>query len=513
MKFEVYKLPEGMNAEIEYIKVNLTMINNIKQNMPNTYSSKVLNSYIYLLLTYVYNQNTCERSPMTPYRLVLSTTDIKKRTYLDFYAKLIPLLSSIYNHYYYNDDEGLIVDYLTNKVLFIDFNMLEFQLMDKPYKASIKRAMEFFRMFSFTEKTNMIPLFMDFISFEKGLGLKEISCIYEYNRFSQPSLRIFETSVLNRYASEAEPRVFNAKKDNKLISIEDIKAVYSIMDRNTMYEDWNKSHTMESKLDDGSYLFNPNMARIMHCNVVPTKTIFNILGEDENVVKDNLETIIKKKLDIVIVGLGGSMSNFVYWTERLAEYFGIKEHIFKSALIYEEDKLEVSNLFRIPLDYISPLYLKSINIDTRKGYSKALMMYNTKQFCKEFVLVDRYLNENDDFKRIDNAYDFIIGSPILKTRDLLSKATNKFICPLHSNNDLYIFENPKIENFETMIESYGSINLSYFFLNMFKMTLECLNLMATRKELLQDNLVLEYSSKNIDIESNLNGTNETIILY
>lgn len=348
----------------------------------------------------------------------------------------------------------------------------------------------------------VFPVHKEFLDFDNNQKEK-IDMIYgTYNSMGVRTYRLIESNVLNRYVHTSEPKLFNEDKDREIISIEDTRAPMMLA------ENIKNNSSYECKLDDGIRFMNPNLAKMYNANRMEIDDILAILGESQEEVKTLCESVQNKRRNIIIVGLGGGMSNFVHWVERFMEFFRIDGTMFENVAVFEDDDLELSNLFRIPLDYITPIFIKDIQ---NKKNPKSLMMKNTKQFARNYVLVKNFINAYSDFENLNKSFDFYIGGPTLEAREIIRAKGKNFICPSHGNNDLYIHENPVTQNYEMMVETYGSVHLSYFFLNMVKMTIEVMKIID-RGTTEKDKLHIRYSAAEIDIAENLKNYNKTFII-
>lgn len=237
-----------------------------------------------------------------------------------------------------------------------------------------------------------------------------------------------------------------------------------------------RQKTYQLNSDSRFAIFNPNLIYLFPeftDNTINLSHLIKLLGYTEKEILNYLKKISKKKLIINIIGLGGTMSNFIYWIKRLMILLNYKQYLFKSIQFFEDDKLELSNFLRIPLNWFNLV---------RKDDADNLFKLNLLKQDK-FInsLAKNYWFNNFKFKKIYDTYteykNIFIGTPDLNTRNLISNSGCMFICPSHRNNTLSIWRNPKLD-YELNIESYGSIKLPLFYLNMIKMTIEILKYLA-----------------------------------
>lgn len=313
------------------------------------------------------------------------------------------------------------------------------------------------------------------------------------------------SDVFRRYDKKAETIVLNDNKESS--HVVDIKDTLSPMLMLASKEINKYSKEVLSVTEDNPYFFNPNIAKMLNSKTVTLDMYFELFNINRNELESKLKHLKDKQIHLLMIGLGGTMSNFCYFMNELSKEFKL-DHIFDLLSLYEIDVLELSNLFRIPLDYVTPIFYNtrthtrylSEEYNTKDIPYKAYMLFNCKHLYNNMMIHVERFGQHHTHSDSFNDFDFIIGSPDIATRIAFSENNvNNFICPLHYNNDLIILTNPSVVKNELMNETYGSIHLSYFFLNMFKMTMEVIDLML--KDKLDYNAkVLEYSSKD-DLEN------------
>lgn len=307
------------------------------------------------------------------------------------------------------------------------------------------------------------------------------------------------SSILNRYSRNTTPIILNQNKNTEIVSIQDTSSpfVATIPD---LFR--NKQIGQDAKLETNTYFINPNMAKILEGKVVTMDMMMEIFGIKPDNMKAKLLKIKEKDLHIVLIGLGGVMSNFCYFVNELAKEFNIS-YIFDLIKLFEDDDLELSNIFRIPLDYLTPifrnrnadrLYYYRYELNDTMSNNKGYMLYNCHNLYNNYIFSEEKLTKQHLFRSDFYGYDYILGAPDIRTREILFESNYKFLCTLHHNNDLYIYRNPEMTNTDLMVETYGQIRLDYFFLNMFRMTIELLDIMAEGKEYPKDTLILHYAA-------------------
>ena len=246
----------------------------------------------------------------------------------------------------------------------------------------------------------------------------------------------------------------------------------------------------KNNLSDRSCAISPFIANELGVYQVGIEDMCKMLGFKKNDLKLILNQVKLKKLELVLLGIGGTGMNFMHWTTELCNFTNTL-NIFESIEIFEEDHLDLTNIFRFPqaighrnaskIHYIHKLDL----IDSRSIISKTNIIKTPIRF-----------NPNST-EYISSGNPIFYGAPDIITREFFSKLDVKanFISGTHGNNDCQLYINP-IQNSDLQVESYGMINLSIFFMNQLKLTIEFLKLLASDTPLNVEKLVMEYSFSN-----------------
>lgn len=288
---------------------------------------------------------------------------------------------------------------------------------------------------------------------------------------------------------------------------------YIINDRNTLRlvsQSYNH-YSLDSTFTDNRVLLNPNLNYFTpFCKEMPIEHLLALF----DVTPKDMLAILKKVSyltnPIVSLGLGGLMSNFFFWTDRLREYFNLP-FIFKRVRIYDYDELDYSNLFRFPLNWIDyKLRNKSTAIEELSDFisTEDPHYFTSSNNSVSKVLLFKSVNRvADKCELYNNAFNFdilahsiLIGGPDLDTRlriytEYSNNPNISFICPTHADETLDITFYPHFDN-QLLIESYGKINLNRFLLTMFKMTIELLKILANKE------FVGKYKHKHLEWKFN-----------
>lgn len=344
-----------------------------------------------------------------------------------------------------------------------------------------------------------IPLFMVKENEKlESCNSSPINYIYNINNiFRTLSRRYKFTSNSLRYTNE----------------ITDKTRIYSIMDKNIVraIKHLNDTNALYNR---NTVIINPNLSYFaeQYNKQIPIEHLFALFDVDTKELKSNLKKVWYLTNPVVCLGLGGLMSNFLYWCERFRDYFEL-DYVFKQLLIFEPDSLEFSNLFRIPLNWkdmkirddISDKQLRQFMNDSNFPFSKPanfkLMLTNSIR-----NLSPKIRTYNQRFQYINLKNCILIGGPDLETRKKIfenyADSDKYFICTTHSNNTFSIDAFPDFDR-ELTVETYGSIDLNKFLLNMFKMSVEVIKILANKEFVGKvKHKFLDYSVDNEDFIAN-----------
>lgn len=399
---------------------------------------------------------------------------------------------------FFREQFGICIDNIKEEVYFINIDSILYILENKKityneesmkYIIKLLKNCEYnnYKFNVFIKTYKLLPVYKKWLV-KKSLEVPEY---YDTNGFNN----FMNNEILRKYSLENDVKIFN-EKGKEIISIEDDKSpLFMFLN---IFDYKNNNFELDMSKEKETYFINPNMAKIFRGNVLSIDLMLNMLGYSTKEIFELIKKVSNKKLSLAIIGLGGTMSNFVYFVTELAKFFRLEKNVFKNVVVYDNDLLEVSNLPRIPLDYITPIFCQT---DMNKGHHKVSMLCNVDKLADKII---SSVKKVDMDYRIEENFNFIIGTPDISTRTMISQMTNNFICPMHSDNELYIYIAPEVVGSDLMYETYGRIRLSKFFFNMLEMTIQCLKLM------LNDNLdskagelVYEYSIDNIDINKNM----------
>lgn len=286
--------------------------------------------------------------------------------------------------------------------------------------------------------------------------------------------------------------------------------IYTIMDKSIL-QCFERNNIFHDNIDSSKcVLLNPNLSYFAP-NIdkqIPIPHLLALFGYDEKEILKVLKKVSYMTNPIFCLGFGGLMTNFVFWCKRLQDYYGL-EYIFKQFNICDPDTLELSNLFRIPLNWkdykvksnCQDIFLNRLIPESEKTSSvyKTDLFDTVTSICSKYRLNNIWFN----YRVMKNA--ILIGGVDLETRakiyDIYKDTDVTYICASHYNNisDITIF--PKLDG-ELTIETYGTINLNNFLLSMFKTTIELLKLLASGDYRGDDRNVMRWNINDEDFIAN-----------
>lgn len=266
---------------------------------------------------------------------------------------------------------------------------------------------------------------------------------------------------------------YNIKTSNIIFTNEITKniRINFLQDKNYMIATHTK-HSYPNHLSKNNYVINPNLYRefMIDCNLMPLEHLFELFGVDRKRLQKSLKQISFLTQRFIILGVGGTMGNFLYWLDCFQEYFDMS-YIFKKITVFENDMIEYHNIFRIPI--LVPV----IGRQKEGSHNKAVLAATKcRNIALDFQVNTTNFVYNYDYIRLRGSSIFV-GTPDINTRKNLERFNLKFFCPTHQNNTIKIMESPVTEG-DLHYESYGSIDLNKFLLNMFNMSVNLIYAIA-----------------------------------
>jgi len=280
------------------------------------------------------------------------------------------------------------------------------------------------------------------------------------------------------------------------------------------------------KINPSYYAISSYIATILGVEKIPTMDICLMLGYDLKKIKSLLIKVRKKGLHLVNIGFGGFSRNFMYILKEIS-YLANEYKIFNNIYIFENDKIEFSNIWRFmdtdwieacnaynPYEPVLKYPINSLNgfmeyqtgnanynsyeelrrkmigaIDDTINYYAVNKTHNFSRFCnvlfkrkfqslaKKNVFLRRELFDFDYINHDIANTAIFIGATDITTRERFFNSDLNFLCPIHHNKDMYLWSKPEVKN-SIMVESYGLIDLNRFFISVYAITFKILEAIA-----------------------------------
>lgn len=290
-------------------------------------------------------------------------------------------------------------------------------------------------------------------------------------------------------------------------------------------EDCSLRHVSNSaNIPSTAVAISPLIANALHIKQLKIDQLIRILGYNEKVIKKILLGVKAKKLHMVFVGVGGTGMNTLHWITELAELTNTV-NLFERVTLYDDESMEISNLLRMPIDintfvphttalnsrhifankaFIGYKYAKKLGRNIPHIRRKKLevptdpvmypisetdvLLYKSVEVELNYEPEEESGSERDSiphrtrrmYQAEPNPNVVLYGAPDIESRSTLSKIGN-FISGTHSGNSCSLWLNPHQDS-SMQVETYGSIQLSSFFMNQLSMAIELLKFLSEIEE-------------------------------
>jgi len=257
-------------------------------------------------------------------------------------------------------------------------------------------------------------------------------------------------------------------------------------------------HDFASGRRNSRYCISPNLDSIRNSSKrIGFIDLCSMASIDMRRVNSNIKKIKKlDDLELISVGYGGFSINVIHFMYLLGLEVGEIKWI-KKLTIYENDNISLTNAFRIYKD------MTSIKATLNYTAHKFNLIEDDANIAKKIYTKDYYLNEieitsetkvnkSDSFSAPSRKFFF--GAPDFNTRKLLEDQA--FIFTGHSGNEVDFWSRPIVDSDLTR-ETYGKIDLDYFFLNLVKSAEKMIEIFANFEpsELKKDTRLWRYNSQ------------------
>lgn len=262
-----------------------------------------------------------------------------------------------------------------------------------------------------------------------------------------------------------------------------------------------------STFNTSSFAISEFIANTLEVRKAHVSELCALLGYTHDDIKRMLLDTKRKKLDLFLIGFGGTGTNFNYWMKELNTWTHTV-NVFNTIYVNDSDVFTLSNIIRIPFDFRTRTTVsdKKDNFDNSSNIASKIVTLTGTDTAKQHAL---HMSDDGTIVNKDVIY---YGAPDIGTRQDLSEAEHvRFISATHSGDEAQLYLNPPQD--DTMqIETYGKINLSVFFMNHLKMTIEFIRFLSNSDSVAwnMSGEIMEYNFKN---EYNNESLAATPILY
>ena len=258
---------------------------------------------------------------------------------------------------------------------------------------------------------------------------------------------------------------------------------------------------------DEIVFINPNIQKMCGIgNLISIRTLCGICNVDYAKLKEDIKTFAKNKTNLMSIGLGGASSAILHYIDRIADEFHVDKPI-NELIVYEDDILDITNLPRIMLDYMESREKEGVNDESISNISKLKLLDGYKAARAIVPQPKKYKPGSDPSNYI------IFGALDVETR---VKMTSKYYATFHNDYSAYLYYTPKYDEQDGLLvqETYGKVDITNFFLNMFKLTTEFISDIV-HKHYYRDNeeeLIGEYNVTLPTFNSKVSKSSKSIVI-
>lgn len=249
---------------------------------------------------------------------------------------------------------------------------------------------------------------------------------------------------------------------------------------------------MEDTETGGTYL-SPNLASIFGGDAISTKDFISILGVTKKEMTETLKAVRAKQISLVSIGYGGISINLIHFLSLFAHYCNVP-NLFKQLIIYEEDDITLMNILRVYKD--TTKIPCDVEIQNKlQGFTEYNLAPKDEVHLIDYRLDTEILGEiKKHAAKKENLDKNIIyfGACDFETRKELE--TLPFYFTGHGGNEVSIIVRPVVDS-ELTMETYGTIDLNVFFLNVLRLSYQFLIELAndTQSKVPNDTVIWEYT--------------------
>ena len=236
-------------------------------------------------------------------------------------------------------------------------------------------------------------------------------------------------------------------------------------------------------------VISPNIATMAKnsfgSNYIPANflRLCSLLNIDFDELRNNMDRIRDKEIKLVSIGYGGFSINVIHFMHLLGKEVGRSKWL-NQLTIHEDDNISLTNSFRIYKDMSK--FILSENATTAHKFE---LIGDDMDIASNFRLHRRRLEIAGT--RSDTVY---FGAPDFETRKRFERS--QFIFTGHSGDEVEFYSRPVVDSDLTR-ETYGKIDIDYFFLNILKSAEKLIDILANTElgGLMPDTKLFQYNAK------------------
>jgi hypothetical protein len=249
----------------------------------------------------------------------------------------------------------------------------------------------------------------------------------------------------------------------------------------TYLADWNDFNNYQS------FTISPTLARWSGTSSIPFNKLISISGIDMKRLKENMKKVKEKEITFVSIGYGGLSINVLHFLSLLSYRVGVDE-LFEHLHVYENDYVSATNMirfykdmFKFPVSYEQRVL--KLELFEEENLAKEVTMHN-------YRLEQEYVEATKKYKNV-----VFFGAPDFETRKILEG--ENFMFAGHQGDKVILVKTPVVDTMLTR-ETYGTINLTSFFINMLVLTDGIIDQLANGfDDADDDDIIFEYNSKEV----------------
>jgi len=247
----------------------------------------------------------------------------------------------------------------------------------------------------------------------------------------------------------------------------------------TYLADWNKFSNFRA------YTISPTLAGMADTSALPFNKLIQISGIDMKKLQDNMRKVKKRKITLTSIGYGGLSINVFHFLSLLSYRVGVDE-VFHELNIFDDDYLSFTNAIR----FYKNLFKGKVGLGDRV---KKIFLFDEHNLAETIVHHSNRFDEGSVEAMKKRKNNVFFGAPDFETRQLLER--EQFLFAGHQGDGTILIKSPVVDTVATS-ETYGTINLTSFFVNMLVNAYGMMDVLANGfLEEEHDKILFQHNSK------------------